>query len=286
MEFVKMHGLGNDYIYVYLPRGDEGTDWPTVARRVSHRHYGVGSDGLILVLPSDRADFRMRMFNADGSEAQMCGNGMRCLARFVYDRGLTQKQELAVETLAGIIRPRLVVEGGKVTAVEVDMGVPRLRRADIPMVGPPGDHVIGELLVVDGVKFPVTCLSLGNPHCVIFVEDVWQVEVEHTGPSIEHHPAFPERTNVEFVQVLNQQELAMRIWERGSGITMASGTGATASAVAAVLAGRCQREVKVHQPGGTLEIVWRDDGHAWHRGPAEEICTGVFTSGLTGGNVR
>lgn len=273
-----MHGLGNDYIYIHRPQGDAGVDWQALARAVSHRHYGVGSDGLILILPSDWADFRMRMFNADGSEGEMCGNGIRCLARYVYDRGLTRKTALVIETLAGPIRPELELVDGRVVRVAVDMGVPRLRRADIPMLGPADERVVDEPLEVDDATYRVTCVSLGNPHCVTFVDDVWAVPAAEIGPRFEFHPVFPERTNVEFVEVQNRQEIKMRIWERGSGLTMASGTGSSASAVAAMLNGYCDRQVRVHLPGGSLEVEWRADGHVWHRGPAEEICTGVFTA--------
>ncbi|GIX47276.1 MAG: diaminopimelate epimerase [Candidatus Tectimicrobiota bacterium] len=275
MKFTKMHGLGNDYIYV---NGFEETlaDPAAVARVVSDRHFGIGSDGLILILPSTRADFRMRIFNADGSEAEMCGNGIRCLAKYVYDHGLTRKTTLQVETGAGILELRLTVKDGRVEAVRVDMGEPRLQRADIPMQGPAGP-VLQEPLHVDGERFLVTAVSMGNPHCVVFVEDVEGFPVAHWGPRFEHHPAFPRGVNAEFVQVLDPHRLRLRVWERGSGETLACGTGAAAAAVAAHLAGKAERQVTVHLPGGALELEWdAASNHVFMTGPAVEVFRGEW----------
>ncbi len=271
-----MHGAGNDYIYIYLPNDEDERDWSAVARAVSHRHYGIGADGLILVLPDREMDFGMRMFNADGSEGQMCGTGIRCLCRYVWDRGLTQKTELVIRTASGPIKARLITHREGLEAVEVNLGKPRLRRSDVPMKGLPHEIVIGESLPVGAVTFQVTCLSMGNPHCVIFVDDVWAVRLEELGPLIEHHSAFPDRTNVEFVQVINSSRLAMRIWERGSGITLSSGTGSAASAVAAVLNEKADRHVTVQVPGGELEVHWHQDGEVWQRGDAVDICSGMY----------
>src|SRR5712692_2804078 len=254
MKFTKMHGLGNDYIYV---NGfQEQIDNPAaVARAVSDRHFGIGSDGLILILPSTCADFRMRMFNADGSEAQMCGNGIRCLAKYVYDHGLTQHTTIQVETLAGVLALQLFPSGGVVEKVRVKMGEPRLERVQIPMQGPAG-RVLQEALVVDGTTFDVTA---------------W-------GPRFEHHPAFPEGVNTEFVRVLDSQTFAMRVWERGSGETLACGTGASAAAVACHLTGHTGRRVTGHLLGGSLELEWNGaDNQVYMTGPAVEVFHGEWS---------
>jgi diaminopimelate epimerase len=275
MKFTKMHGLGNDYIYV---NGfQEQVDNPAaVARAVSDRHFGIGSDGLILILPSSRADFRMRMFNADGSEAQMCGNGIRCLAKYVYDHGMTQHTTIQVETLAGVLMLQLFPSGGVVEKVRVQMGEPRLQRAQIPMQGPAG-RVLQEALVVNGTTFAVTAVSMGNPHCVVFVDDPQTFDVTLWGPRFEHHPAFPEGVNTEFVRVLNAQSFAMRVWERGSGETLACGTGASAVAVACHLTGRTGRRVTGHLSGGSLELEWNEaDNQVYMTGPAVEVFRGEW----------
>lgn len=277
MKFTKMHGLGNDYIFVdALEERIPEEELPALAREISHRHFGVGADGLILILFSAEADFRMRVFNADGSEAEMCGNGIRCFAKYVYDRGLTRKTDIRVETLAGMISPHLTVEGGEVTAVRVDMGEPRLKRKDIPMAGPPEDRVLEEPLKVGREEFRVTCVSMGNPHCIIFVDEIWAVDLDRLGPLIERHPVFPERTNVEFVRVHDPGEITMRVWERGSGITLACGTGACASVVAGNLLGRVGREATVHLPGGDLLVEWASDNHVYMTGPAVTVCEGQY----------
>jgi diaminopimelate epimerase len=275
MKFTKMHGIGNDYIYV---NGfEEQIDHPAeVARAVSDRHFGIGSDGLILILPSTQADFRMRMFNADGSEAQMCGNGIRCLAKYVYDRGMTQKTTIQVETLAGVLALQLFPSHGVVEKVCVKMGEPRLERAQIPMQGPAG-RVLREPLVVDGTTFEVTAVSMGNPHCIVFVDDPQTFDVTSWGPRFEHHPAFPEGVNTEFVQVLDAQTFSMRVWERGSGETLACGTGASAVAVACHLTGRTGRRVTGHLRGGSLELEWNEaDNQVYMTGPAVEVFNGEW----------
>lgn len=277
--FTKMHGLGNDYIYVDRFSYREEHDWSELSRAISERHFGVGSDGLILIEPSSVADFRMRMFNSDGLEGEMCGNGVRCFAKYVYEHGLTEKTDLVIETKAGLIRPHLLVRDGKVQSVSVDMGIPRLRRKEIPLSRLDGaEPAIAEPIELDGKTYYGTPVSMGNPHCVFFVEDVWQVDLEKIGPRLEHHPIFPERANIEFVAVKSRDAIEMRIWERGSGITLASGTGSSASVVASILNGKVDRgkPVKVSLPGGVLLVEWREDGHVWQHGPAVEVASGVF----------
>ncbi|MFQ5893074.1 MAG: diaminopimelate epimerase, partial [Nitrospinota bacterium] len=241
----------------------------------SDRHFGVGSDGLILILPSKRADLRMRMFNADGSEAEMCGNGIRCLAKYAYERSLARKRRITVETKAGVLTLANTVRGGTVRAVRVDMGRPRLERREVPMRGRSG-RVVEEPLSVDGVTYVVTALSMGNPHCVTFVERLDRFPVGEVGPKIERHRRFPQRTNAEFVEVRSRGEVAIRTWERGAGETLACGTGASAVCVAGVLTGRTERAITAHLLGGSLELEWADDDHVYMTGPAEEVFTGEW----------
>jgi diaminopimelate epimerase len=282
MQFTKMHGIGNDFVVVDAMREVWPEErLPDVARRACDRHFGIGSDGLILVLPSRVADFRMRMFNPDGSEAEMCGNGIRCFAKYVFDRGLTPNREIQVETLAGLMQPKLLLRSGRVEKVRVDMGEPRLLRRDIPMRGEPTQsRVIREKLRVGGEKYEFTAVSMGNPHCVLFVHNVEQVDVLDLGPRIEHHHLFPARTNVEFVQVLNNGELRMRVWERGAGQTIACGTGACAATVAAALNELTARRMVVHLDGGDLEIEWQGNNHVFMTGPAEEVFVGEMEISL------
>ena len=275
MRFTKMHGLGNDYVYV---NGfEERVDDPAaVARAVSDRHFGIGADGLILILPSDKADCRMRMFNADGSEAQMCGNGIRCVAKYVYDHDIARRTTLNVETLAGVLNLDLFVAGGAANRVRVRMGEPRLQRVQIPMQGTPGE-VINEPLLVDGATFDVTAVSMGNPHCVVFVEDVDGFDVARWGPYFEYHDVFPEGVNTEFIQVHDRESFSMRVWERGSGETLACGTGASAAAVACHLTGRTDRRVTAHLLGGPLELEWHaSDNQVLMTGPAVEVFSGEW----------
>jgi diaminopimelate epimerase len=277
-----MHGAGNDYIYFDGHSEDlTAYDLTELAKLVSDRHFGVGGDGIILVLPSEAADFRMRIFNPDGSEAEMCGNGIRAFARYVYEHGLTGKTDMLVQTGAGLIRPILKVERGRVVSVRVDMGEPRLARSDIPMTGRPANKpVIGEVLEVDGRSLQVTCVSMGNPHCVSFVEDVEEAPVAELGPLVENHAAFPARTNVEFVQVLDRGNVRMRVWERGAGETLACGTGASASQVACVLNELTERSAEVHLRGGVLGIEWAEDNHVYMTGPGAEVFTGELSEEL------
>jgi diaminopimelate epimerase len=274
MKFVKMQGAGNDYVYIDCT--EEELENPVdVARKISDRHFGVGGDGLILICPSDVADFKMRMFNADGSEAQMCGNGIRCFAKFVYDRGLKRRETLRVETLAGVMNLDLTAENGRVKKVRVNMGRPRLLRGEIPMKGDKG-RVINEPLKVDGQTFHITAVSMGNPHVVIFVDDLEKAPVHTIGPKIENHPSFPERTNVHFVQILSRHEAKQRTWERGSGETLACGTGASASVVAGCLNERLDAEATMGVLGGKLELVWADDDNVYMTGPAVTVFEGEW----------
>ena len=276
MKFTKMHGIGNDYVYINCFE-EEIEDPARLAPIISDRHFGVGSDGLILILPSNVADCKMRIFNADGSEAQMCGNGVRCVAKYVYDHKITQKNPLTVETLSGTKTIQLFTEDGKVSQARVTMGKPRLMRSEIPMLGKE-TQVIDEILTIDkDVSFRITCVSMGNPHCVIFVNNFDKVDIQKYGQEIERHQVFPERINVHFVQVHNPKEVTMKTWERGSGITMACGTGASAVCVAGVLNKKTERKILAHLPGGDLELEWAEDGNVYMTGPATEVFTGEWT---------
>ena len=272
ISFTKMHGLGNDYLFI---EGEKypGRDWSKLSQVMSHRHLGAGSDGIILILPgSDGADFTMRMFNADGSEAETCGNGLRCFGKYVRERGLTSSDDFVVQTGGGPNRLELTRINGTVTHVRSNMGKPRFERSEIPMLGPPG-KVIEEPLDVDGVEHRITCANVGNPHAVVFVDDATRVPLSEIGPKIEHHPKFPERTNVEFVSVVDRRNIVMRIWERGSGITMASGSGSCGAALASMITDRVERQVDVHLVYGCLRIEWAEDGNVYQEGPAAEVYT-------------
>jgi len=274
MKFTKMHGAGNDYVYV---NGfEERVDDPArAARLVSDRNFGVGSDGLILILPSEVADVRMRMFNADGSEAEMCGNGIRCVAKYAYERGLARKTQLAIETGNGVRRVELLTDGAdKVDRVRVGMGAPKLLRGEIPMGGPADHQAVDFELEVGERIVRATCVSMGNPHCVVYVDDVEAFPVREVGPRIEHHPLFPKRINVEFVQLLGPGEVRQRTWERGAGETLACGTGASAVTVAGVLTGRTERKIVNHLRGGDLELEWLEGGEVLMTGPAVEVYNG------------
>lgn len=272
--FTKLHGLGNDYHFIEAAKYP-GVDWPELSRQMSHRHLGAGSDGIILIDTSGQFDFSMRIFNADGSEAETCGNGIRCFAKYVFERGLTNKTEFVIGTLAGPNAVELKVEEGKVISVRSNMGRPRFERAEIPMLGTPG-QVKEEPIDIDGTTLHVTCANIGNPHAVFFVEDATAVKLAEIGPKIEHHPSFPARTNVEFVNVIDRQNIVMRIWERGSGITMASGSGSCGSALASMITDRVDRRVNVHLVYGTLTIEWAEDGCVYQEGPATEAYSGVW----------
>ncbi len=273
--FTKMHGLGNDYLYIDARGGLPTENIPELSRRMSHRHLGAGADGIILILPSETADFKMRIFNADGSEAETCGNGIRCFAKYVYEHGLTHKTEFVIETLAGPNRVVLKVENGKVQSVRSCMGKPRFERSSIPMVGP-GGQVIEEPIDVEGEVVKITAVNIGNPHAVIFVPDAEEAPVMELGPKIENHYLFPQRTNVEFVSVIDRSNIVMRIWERGSGITMASGSGSCASALASMITNRTDRKVTVHLVHGCLTIEWAEDDYVYQEGPAEEVYTATW----------
>jgi diaminopimelate epimerase len=288
MFFTKMHGIGNDYVYVDCFRQPPPRHPAELARRVSDRHFGVGADGLILITPSEVADARMRMFNADGSEAEMCGNGVRCVAKFVHDHGIVPKPRVTVETGRGVLTLDLTVKGGKVELVRVDMGEPILRSADIPTTipvdrvidyplpgngGKPGDARFRDC----GLDPRITCVSMGNPHVVLYCRDVAKVPLEQVGPLLENAPSFPKRINVHFVQVHSPGEVTMRTWERGSGVTLACGTGACAVCVAGVLTGRTGRELLAHLPGGDLRLEWSEkDNHVSMTGPAVEVFSGEW----------
>lgn len=274
MRFTKMHGLGNDYVYVNCFK--EVVENPAeVSRKVSDRHFGIGSDGLILIKPSDKADFRMDMYNADGSQAEMCGNGIRCVGKYVYDYGLTDKEHISVETLAGIKYLDFQIEGGKVAMVTVDMGAPELTAEKVPVVSD-NEQVINENILVDGKEWAMTCVSMGNPHCIVFIEEpVKDFPLEKIGPQFENHERFPKRVNTEFIEVLDRKTANMRVWERGSGETMACGTGACASAVAAVLCGHMDDEITLHLLGGNLMIRWdREQNKVYMTGPATVVFDG------------
>ncbi|MBS5432035.1 MAG: diaminopimelate epimerase [Lachnospiraceae bacterium] len=273
MKFTKMQGLGNDYVYVNCME-QMVEDAAETARRVSDRHFGIGSDGLILICPSDKADFEMRMYNADGSRGEMCGNGIRCVGKYVYDYGLTDKTSLSVETLGGIKHLFLEVEDGKVSLVKVDMGPAILEPEKIPVTAE-GSRVVDEPLCVDGKTFRMTCVSMGNPHAVIYVDDVQGMDLEKTGPSFENHERFPNRINTEFAHVLDRNTVEMRVWERGSGETLACGTGACAVAVASILNGYTEDQVTVRLLGGDLKIEWdREANKVYMTGPAEVVFDG------------
>ena len=273
MRFTKMHGAGNDYVYVNCFSEPLPADPAALAIAVSDRHKGIGADGLILICPSERGDARMRMYNADGSESEMCGNGIRCVAKYVYDHGIARQERLQIETGRGVLTLQLFIEQGKAQRIRVNMGPPILQGSDIPTTLP-GDPPIKQTLTVDGRDLQVTCVSMGNPHCVTFVDQITDEWVLGIGPKIETHPAFPRRVNAEFIQVLSPREFNMRVWERGSGETQACGTGACASCVAGVLAGLTERKVLAHLPGGDLELEWSESGEVYLTGPAVEVFSG------------
>ncbi len=300
MRFTKMHGIGNDYVYVDCIRQPPPRDPAELSRRIGDRHFGVGGDGLILICPSERGDARMRMFNADGSESEMCGNGVRCVAKFVHDHGLSKNNPLKIETGRGVLTLHLEVKGGKVEQVRVDMGEPILEAQRIPTtltgervinVSPPGP--LAELLhqpwsAACGLDARLTCVSMGNPHVVLYCQDVAKVPLEQVGPVLETAAIFPRRINVHFVQVRPHMldapardepatEVVMRTWERGSGVTLACGTGACAVCVAGVLTGRTGRQLLAHLPGGDLRLEWLEsDGHVYMTGPATEVFSGEW----------
>ena len=275
MKFTKMHGCGNDYVYVNLFE-EKITDPAALSIKVSDRHFGIGSDGLITIGPSEHADFRMRIYNADGSEAEMCGNGIRCVAKYVYDHHMTDQKEISVETGAGIKTLQLTVEDGKVTMVRVDMGQPVLEPDQIP-VKASGDRVVDEPISAGGKEWRMTCVSMGNPHAVVFVDDVADFALETYGPAFENHERFPKRINTEFVQVISRKEVSMRVWERGSAETFACGTGTCATVMACILNDRTDNQVLVHLRGGDLQIEYDSESrHIFMTGPAIEVFEGQW----------
>ena len=273
LKFTKMHGIGNDYVYVDCTR-EELENPEEAARLVSDRHKGIGSDGLILIKSSSVADFEMAMYNADGSYGKMCGNGIRCVAKYVYDNGLTDRTEITVASGGAVKHLRLTVSEGKVTRVQVNMGEPLLKPKEIPVLGT-GESLVAEPVCVEGQEYAMTCVSMGNPHAVVFLERVNDLKLEELGPKFENHERFPDRINTEFVRAIDRKNLEMRVWERGSGETMACGTGACATDVAAVLNGYADREVTVHLLGGDLDICWSEtDNCVYMTGPAATVFRG------------
>ena len=276
MRFTKMHGAGNDYIYVDCFAEPIPQEVEELARVVSNRHFGIGGDGLILICPSQNADAEMRMYNADGSYSQMCGNGIRCVAKYLYDHGIVPKDQMTIESGGRNLTLEHTTSGGKVERVRVDMGIPVLKASEIPTLLP-GDPVINAPLEIDGFLYAATCVSMGNPHCVLFVSHADDDLVLRVGPRIERDPAFPERVNVEFVEVLSPTRLRQRTWERGSGETLACGTGASAVCVAGVLVGRTERRVTIELLGGELELEWSEaDNHVYMTGGATEVFSGEW----------
>jgi diaminopimelate epimerase len=274
MKFTKIHGLGNDYLFIDATEL-EIPDPAELSKAMSHRRFGVGADGIILVGKSALADFKMRIFNADGSESEMCGNGLRGFGKYCYDHGLTTKERMAVETGAGVLDVQLLPEDGAVQRARINLGKPRLERAEIPMDGPPG-RVLNEALRVNGTTVEVTAVSMGNPHCVIYVDDVEAAPVTELGPKIERHPIFPRRTNVEFVQIIERGEVRQRTWERGSGETWACGTGAAAVTVAGALTERTEKRLLIHLTGGDLEVEWTEEGEVVQTGATVEVFSGEW----------
>jgi diaminopimelate epimerase len=272
LEFVKMHGLGNDFILIDCIKQDIPNP-QDFAVKYCNRRFGIGADQLLLLYPSEIADFKMRIFNADGSEVEMCGNGIRCFAKYIWDRGFSKKEVLEVETLAGIIKPKKIGD-----LIQVDMGIPQFNPSLIP-VDVEGEQAFDILLEVSGWHTKINCVSMGNPHAVIFLSgEPKDFAVNKYGPLIENHPIFPKRTNVEFAFVQNPREITMRVWERGAGETLACGTGACATAVTAIKKGFTEKKVTVHLLGGDLHVEWAEDGHVYMTGPAEEVFEGRLTN--------
>ena len=273
MKFTKMHGIGNDYVYVNCLEEKIG-DPARTARLVSDRHFGIGSDGLILIEPSEKADFTMTMYNADGSQGAMCGNGIRCVGKYVYDHGLTNQEHVRIETISGIKELDLTVREGKVELVRVNMGSPRLEAAQIPILTQEKEAV-NLPIEVDGETYGITGVSMGNPHAVVYLEDLDNLDIETLGPKFENHQCFPDRINTEFCKVLDEHNLQMRVWERGSGETLACGTGACAAAVSSIINGYTKEQVNVKLLGGSLQIYWdRENNLVYMTGPAEEVFHG------------
>ena len=276
IEFTKWQGCGNDFVLVD-DRSESIKDPAELSRKMCDRHYGIGADGLIIIRPSDKADTRMRIYNTDGSEAEMCGNGIRCFARWVYELGLVPGEEFTVETGAGILVPKIIKENGRITGVRVDMGQPVLDAEKIPTKGFGTGRVVDKTIEVLGETYHVTCVSMGNPHCVVLWDDLSSLDIEKLGPAFENHPAFPNRVNTEFVSVRDKNHVRMRVWERGAAVTMACGTGACATLTACVLNDRTERQAEIELDGGKLFIEWSEkDNHIYMTGPAEEVYKGTY----------
>ena len=277
MKFTKMHGCGNDYIYINgASEKMEQDRKPDFVRRVSDRHFGIGGDGVIFINPSTEADFEMEMYNADGSRAEMCGNGIRCVAKYVYDKGLTDKTEISIVSCGKVKYLQLFLKDGKVESVRVNMGAPILQAGEVPVISDK-EHVIDEPILVQGKEYKMTCVSMGNPHAVIFTEDVTNLAIESIGPYFENHDRFPKRTNTEFVKVLDRKNVQMRVWERGTGETLACGTGCCATVVACVLNGLTDSTVTVKLLGGEIEVFWDQENNlVYMTGPAETVFEGEF----------
>ncbi len=275
MKFTKMHGCGNDYIYINgASEKMEQDRKPDFVRRVSDRHFGIGGDGVIFINPSTEADFEMEMYNADGSRAEMCGNGIRCVAKYVYDKGLTDKTEISIVSCGKVKYLQLFLKDGKVESVRVNMGAPILQAGEVPVISDK-EHVIDEPILVQGKEYKMTCVSMGNPHAVIFTEDVTNLAIESIGPYFENHERFPKRTNTEFVKVLDRKNVQMRVWERGTGETLACGTGCCATVVACVLNGLTDSTVTVKLLGGEIEVFWDQENNlVYMTGPAETVFEG------------
>ena len=277
IKFTKMHGLGNDFILIDCLNKTLGNSsfLSSLAKKLCHRHFGIGADGLIFILPSEKTDLQMRIYNSDGTEAQMCGNGIRCFAKYVYENKLIFKSKFTVETLAGTITPELIFKDEKISGIRVDMGIPKLKKSEIPIKGSDNLPVINETLKVNSkINIKITCISMGNPHCIIFIKDIQTIPVNEIGPKIENHPIFPEKTNVEFIQILNRKEINFRVWERGVGETLACGTGACAALVASVLNKKSERQAIIHLTGGDLDIEWIENGPVFMTGPAKLVFKG------------
>jgi diaminopimelate epimerase len=274
--FTKWQGCGNDFVIIDCQK-EPIDDYAAMAKKICDRHFGVGADGLIVVLPSAKADFRMRIFNTDGSEAEMCGNGIRCFARYVFETCMTNKESFTIETGAGIMTPQMEFSaGGSVQGVKVDMGEPILAADKIPVDGYGSERVIAQPIAVLDKTYQMTCVSMGNPHCVIFVDDIDKVPIESVGPAFECHKKFPRKTNTEFVEVKDKGRLRMRVWERGAAVTLACGTGSCATLVAAVLNGKADKKAEIELDGGKLMVEWADDNHVYMTGPAEIVFEGRY----------
>ena len=273
--FTKWQGTGNDFVMIDCLKEPEA-DYVSAAVELCDRHYGIGAEGILLVLPSDKADIRMQIINADGSEAEMCGNGIRCFASYVYEKGYVKFEEFTVETGAGILVPKIMEKHGAEAMVKVDMGEPILEGEKIPVAGYGMNRIVAEPITVKDKEFKMTCVSMGNPHCVIFVDDAENFPIHEYGPLVERHEKFPKRVNAEFIQVIDRKHLRMRVWERGAAVTLACGTGACATTTAAILNDFTDRNIEIQLDGGKLNIEWADNNHLYMTGPAVQVFAGTY----------